>query len=151
MHKITVKEREQKTKEAGIVAMYRSGKYKTETIARNYNLTERSVQRIATKYGVIRTQAEANRLIAPLKHYHHVPEHLRVTRKHISRKIRYNIIANHPFCSTCGAKPTDGIKLEVDHIDENPYNNELTNLQVLCNICNYGKSVLNRFGKDNPL
>jgi len=145
MRKISVKQRALLDKHSGVVAMYKSGKFTTEFIAKTYNLSPRAIQRIAHKYGVIRTQAEANRIAAPLKNYHHVPEHLKVKRKHISRKIRYLIIDEHPFCNKCGKRVIDGVRLEVDHIDENAENNDLTNLQVLCNLCNQGKSQLHRF------
>ena len=132
-------------KHQAIVKMYQSGKWTTEYIASVYSMTPRSVQRIATKYGVIRSQADANRVAAPLKQYHHVPIELRVKRKSISKKLRYSIVSGHPFCSLCGATVKEGVRLEVDHIDENPSNNDLSNLQVLCGSCNLGKSHTHRF------
>lgn len=129
-----------------IAEMYKSGKFTTEYIAKTYQVTTRQVQRIAKNAGVIRTLAEANKSAAPLKHYHHVPEHLRVKRKQITQKVRYQVITAHPYCAVCGMRPGDGIRLEVDHIDNNPTNNDLDNLQVLCAACNTGKSHLSRFG-----
>lgn len=70
---------------------------------------------------------------------------LRVKRKQLPSKKRYTTIAAHPFCSNCGSTPKQGVRLEVDHIDENPANNEDSNLQVLCSRCNVGKSHLIRF------
>jgi 5-methylcytosine-specific restriction endonuclease McrA len=135
----------QPTQHNSIAQMYQTGNYTTEYIAKSYDISIRQVQRIAKKLGVIRTQAEANKIAAPLKHYHHVPEHLKVKRKHISQRTRFEVISNHLFCSTCGLTVKDGIRLEVDHIDENPTNNDLSNLQVLCNNCNQGKSHSNRY------
>ena len=131
-----------------IAKMYQSEKYTTEYIAKTYNISTRQVQRIAKKLGVIRSLAEANKTAAPLKHYHHVPKHLRVQRKQISQKLRFTMISSHPYCSWCGSRPSNnnGTRLEVDHIDNNPLNNELSNLQVLCGSCNTGKSHLDRFG-----
>lgn len=129
-----------------ILSMYLSGSYTTESIAKQFNITSRSVQRLAKKHGIIRTQAEANRLSVPLKSYHKTPLEFRVKRKHISRKQRYLIINKHPYCTNCGLTVEQGIRLEVDHIDEDATNNMITNLQVLCNLCNGGKSQLARFG-----
>jgi 5-methylcytosine-specific restriction endonuclease McrA len=128
-----------------IAQLYDSGKYTTEYIAKTYNISTRQVQRIAKSRGVIRTNAEANKSAAPLKHYYSVPQHLRVQRKQLSNKLRYKLINDSPFCCVCGFTIGDGIRLEVDHIDNNPMNNDLTNLQVLCNLCNKGKSDLDRF------
>lgn len=147
MKKITEKQRITRDKHQGIVALYKTGQYTTEQIAINYNVTVRQVQRIASKYGVIRTIAESNKLMAPLKHYHTIPLELRrKQRKYISNKRRFEIIAAHPYCNNCGMRPADGIRLEVDHIDEDATNNEATNLQVLCGACNTGKSHAVRFG-----
>lgn len=145
MKKITDRQRSIRDKHHGVLALYKSAQYTTEQIAKNYSITTREVQRIAKKYGIIRTLAEANRVAAPLKHYHSVPLELRVKRKQISQKQRYIAISSHPFCTMCGMKPSDGIRLEVDHIDENPSNNEPINLQVLCGSCNAGKSHVARF------
>jgi DNA-directed RNA polymerase specialized sigma subunit len=62
MQKISPERRAQLDKEASVIALYKSGEFTTEQVAKNYDLTPRSVQRIAKKYGVVRTQAEANNL-----------------------------------------------------------------------------------------
>lgn len=129
-----------------IAQMYDSGKFTVEYIAKTYNIGVRQVQRIAKKHGVIRTIAEANKMAAPLKHYRKVPIELRVKRKGLTQKVRYQVIISHPYCTLCGMRPDDGIRLEVDRIDNNPSNNDLANLQVLCASCNTGKSHLDRFG-----
>lgn len=129
----------------GIVQLYKTGKYTTESIAKNYAVSVRQVQRLAKKAGVIRSQAEANRVAAPLKHYRTIPAELRVKRKQLSLKQRYATITAHPYCVTCGRRPDDGVRLEVDHIDEDATNNSAANLQVLCGQCNQGKSHLARF------
>lgn len=146
MKRITAKERILADKHRGVVGLYKSGKYTTEQIANNYALSVRQVQRIAKKAGVIRTQAEANKIAAPLKKYRTVPLELRVKRKHLRQKQRYETITAQPYCSTCGRGSTEGLRLEVDHVDENPENNSIDNLQVLCQPCNKGKSDLARFG-----
>jgi hypothetical protein len=45
-------------------------------------------------------------------------------------------------CRLCGAVPSDGIRLHVDHVKPWTKGGEtvLENLQVLCNVCNIGKS-----------
>lgn len=131
-----------------IARLYMSAKFTVEHIARQYGLTPRAVQRIVKAAGVSRTQAEANRVAAPLKHYHRIPKHLRVNsnRKSILRRVRYKLISSHPYCTTCGLRPDDGIRLEIDHIDNDPSNNVESNFQVLCQQCNVGKSGLTRWG-----
>lgn len=128
-----------------IMKMYQTANYTTEYIAKIYNTTPRNVQRICKKNGIIRTQPEANKLMAKHKHYHSVPIELRVKRKQITNKRRLVIILAHPYCTICGMRPDDGVRLEVDHIDENPQNNDDSNLQVLCSKCNTGKSHLSRY------
>lgn len=132
--------------ERAIVQLYRSGNFTTEHIAKNYGITVRSVQRIAKKWKVSRTIAEANKLMARHKHYHRIPNKLKAHRKCLLHRVRYALIAEHPFCTVCGATPADGIRLEVDHIDNDATNNVPENLQVLCQRCNIGKSHLNRWG-----
>lgn len=146
MKQLTTEQKATKDKHRGVVALYASGHYTTEQIAKNYNISTKQVQRIARTHNVIRTQAEANKLMAPLKRYQTIPLHLRVKRKQISNKQRYEIIFAHPFCSNCGMRPEDGVRLEVDHVDEDAENNVPENLQVLCTKCNTGKSHTARFG-----
>lgn len=112
-------------------------------MAKKFNVTNRTIQRLVKKHGIVRTVAEANKVTAKLKDYsgHRVPDELKVKRNIIKRTIRYKLISEHPFCSTCGSRPEDGIRLEVDHIDNNPSNNNPSNLQVLCMFCNQGKRV----------
>jgi hypothetical protein len=46
-------------------------------------------------------------------------------------------------CACCGATPTDGVRMHVDHIKPRKLFPELAldpaNLQVLCEVCNHGK------------
>jgi hypothetical protein len=128
-----------------IARLYASGQYTTEYLAKSYHVSSRSIQRIAKKHGVIRSQADANRVAAPLKHYRTIPIELRVKRKHLSLKKRFEIISARPFCTLCGMRSDDGVRLEVDHIDEDATNNADANLQVLCNRCNLGKSHMHKF------
>ena len=61
------------------------------------------------------------------------------------RSMRYNVlVAYGRKCMCCGASPSDGIVLHVDHIkprsDRPDLELEFNNLQVLCEDCNLGKS-----------
>ena len=61
------------------------------------------------------------------------------------RHIRYEILSeNGNSCQCCGAEPSDGIKIHVDHIKPRSVFPELAlnkeNLQILCEDCNLGKS-----------
>lgn len=58
--------------EGAIVQAYKSEKFLTKQIADTYGITPRSVQRIAKKWGQIRSQAEGNRVAAPLSVRHRV-------------------------------------------------------------------------------
>ena len=111
-------------------------------LAEKWGVTPRTIQRfIKANGGNIRTVSEANKVTSKLKDYsgHRVPEHLKVKRNIIKRSLRYKLISEHPFCVVCASRSEDGIRLEIDHIDNNPSNNSLPNLQVLCMFCNQGK------------
>ena len=134
--------------EQAIANAYKSGNFTTEQIGKTYGITPRSVQRIANKWGVIRTTAESNKLMAKFKAYHRmrVPDHLKVQRKQITNKMRYYILSKYKGCVVCGMTAELGAVLQVDHVDNNPMNNVEANLQVLCSQCNSGKGHLHRFG-----
>lgn len=62
------------------------------------------------------------------------------------RKVRYQALKLHgALCQCCGAKPGPNRPLHVDHIKPRSKFPELeldiTNLQVLCKDCNFGKSA----------
>lgn len=56
-------------------------------------------------------------------------------RKHVKDK-----------CSKCGFIPEDMCQLDVDHIDGNHKNNDITNLQTLCANCHRLKTKINKEG-----
>lgn len=141
-----MKRKKSNEKHNSIAAMYKTAHYKTEDIAELFSISPRQVVRIATKYGVNRSKAEANKVSAPFKKYKKIAPEFKVVRKQISQKKRYQVISSHPYCTVCGMRPNEGVRLEVDHIDNNATNNEDSNLQVLCGRCNLGKSHLHRFG-----
>ena len=131
---------------AVIGRLYESGNYTTVQLSKIYGISVRQVQRIAGMQGVVRTASESNKLISPLKNYKKVPIELRAKRKQLLQRVRYSMIVDHPYCSLCGLTVTDGIKLEIDHIDNDATNNAASNLRVLCHRCNVGKSGLRRWG-----
>ena len=47
-------------------------------------------------------------------------------------------------CNICGLKPENTIVLDVDHIDGNKKNNNLSNLQTLCANCHRVKTHENK-------
>jgi 5-methylcytosine-specific restriction endonuclease McrA len=60
------------------------------------------------------------------------------------RKLRMQAIKKYGRrCQCCGATPDDGVKMHVDHIKpRKKYPElalELSNLQILCEVCNHGK------------
>lgn len=60
------------------------------------------------------------------------------------KKVRYQaLLRSKGRCECCGARPEDGIQLNVDHIKNRKKHPELalvlSNLQVLCGTCNHGK------------
>ena len=119
-----------------------------EKLAIKYNISTRQLQRICKEAGVIRTIAEANKIAAPFKNYegHRVPEHLKVKRKSLPQWVRYSVLKESPVCKMCGAT-AQTCPLQVDHIDNDPTNNDRSNLQVLCMSCNYGKAWENKKSK----
>lgn len=143
MKKIRKRKAEQ---HAVIGRLYATGNYTTQQLAQLYGIGTRQIQRIAKMEGVVRTVSESNKLMAPLKNYRRLPPGMKAVRKGLLQRVRYEMIVNNPYCALCGKTLEDGIKLEVDHIDNNPTNNDLANLQVLCNKCNSGKGHLKRFG-----
>ena len=61
------------------------------------------------------------------------------------KEARYAVLRRDAgACSCCGARASDGVRLHVDHIKPRSKYPELqldiTNLQILCEDCNFGKS-----------
>lgn len=60
------------------------------------------------------------------------------------RSLRMEVLTKYGArCQCCGATPKDGVRMHVDHIKPRKLFPELaleiTNLQVLCEVCNHGK------------
>lgn len=129
-----------------IIKDYLSGKIMTQDIARKFSVSPRQVQRICRGYGVSRTIDQSNKLMAKYKNYDslRIPEGLKKKRKTLPKGLRYKLIKEHPWCKVCGANMMK-CPLSVDHIDGDATNNEMSNLQVLCLECNYGKKFENQY------
>ena len=123
-----------------ILKQYKEVTMTVTNLAIKYDTTPRSIQRLLKKHNAIRTIAEANRVTAKLKNYEalRIPDELKAKRHHLTRKQRFEILSKYPRCATCGATK-EHTYLQIDHKDGDPSNNKLTNLQVLCIMCNQGK------------
>lgn len=131
------------TRDERIVGLYK-GLLPASEIAKQFDVSERQVQRIVKAAGVSRTQSESYRLAIKQGRmkYYKKPDHLKVKRLALSVKLRHEILKRDGFaCVQCGSTPKDGIRLEIDHKDSDIRNNLPDNLQVLCNLCNRGKAV----------
>lgn len=135
----TILQQTREKRDIEIANRYKQYDITVERLAHEYKLTVKSIQRIANKYNVIRTVAQANKQSARLKVYPKKPEHLKVKRKHLTSKLRYEVLSTSKGCVVCGLSRKEGAILHVDHIDNNPQNNDIVNLQVLCSDCNLGK------------
>lgn len=125
-----------------IVRDYLNGR-NARLISSDWDISERQVQRILKAHDVIRTQSESYKLAIAQGRmvYYKKPEHLKAKRVTIPLPVRYRVLEQAKGrCTLCGNTVEDGIRLEIDHIDNNPSNNAINNLQVLCNLCNSGKS-----------
>ena len=127
-----------------IIELYQSGKssYQIQE-GNNFGISTRQIQRVIKSAGVVRGRSESFKLA--IKHgrmtYYKLPEHLKKHRRSITLKQRYRILERDGFaCVKCGATAKDGVRIEIDHINENPQDNIDSNLQVLCSFCNKGKS-----------
>ena len=67
----------------------------------------------------------------------------RRTPRKINWRLRALVIMRDgAYCRLCGATPHDGAKFHVDHVVPWTKGGEtlIENLQILCNVCNIGKS-----------
>ncbi len=70
-------------------------------------------------------------------------EKLRVKRRLTLKRRPYSAFKKD-FCECCGFIAVHSCQLDVDHIDGNHENNEVSNLQTLCANCHRLKTQLNR-------
>lgn len=127
-----------------IMEFYREGRSCQEIAEMaNFGISVRQMQRILAKMGVTRSTGDAFRLAVKKGRvkYHRIPDHLKKQRKHITAKLRYQILKRDNFkCVLCGVTAQECRRLEVDHINENATDNNPSNLQTLCDRCNSGKT-----------
>lgn len=127
-----------------IVKRYKAGDY-AANIAKDYGISTRQVQRVIKKNKATRTISESYRLAIKQGRmkYYYKPEHLKRKRKTISVKIRYYILERDAHtCQSCGSTVKQGVRIEIDHIDNDVTNNDIANLITICNQCNQGKAYI---------
>mgnify|MGYP001583983509 CR=1 FL=1 len=54
-------------------------------------------------------------------------------------------------CAICGFKPVNICQLDMDHIDGNSLNNNISNIQILCANCHRLKTIMNKDWKNNKV
>lgn len=110
-------------------------------IAKKYGVTTRTIQRWAGDMGIVRELRTAQSLSSLYRDYASVSRKLKlgIVRTPLPAGVRARMLEEHPYCAMCGATTADGVRLEIDHIDNDPSNHDPDNLQVLCSHCNIGK------------
>lgn len=101
----------------------------------------RHIQRVVKSMNIIRSRGEAFRLAVSQGRVDYQRKKRQFNqRKTVNAKMRFEVFKRCDFrCVICGEDGSDN-RLEVDHINENPSDNRLDNLQILCSLCNKGKS-----------
>ncbi len=93
-----------------------------------------------------RKEGKTAKPASPVKTLYWVVEAKKFYQSREWREIRYSVLRDTGFaCKCCGRSPRkDGVRLHVDHIIPRSKSIELqldpSNLQVLCEDCNIGKS-----------
>lgn len=62
------------------------------------------------------------------------------------QRLRTAVLAEHPLCAHCFERGRVTIATDVDHADENPANNDRSNLVSLCHSCHSTKTARARHG-----
>lgn len=124
------------------LAHYESYDMSVKEIAAMSGVTARTVERWAAKAGIVRELQTAQSMSARYRDYVSVSSKQKLNinkRKPIRRAVRLLLLETYPYCMQCGATPEQGVRLEIDHINNDPSDNRMENLQVLCRSCNMGK------------
>lgn len=66
------------------------------------------------------------------------------------RRLRLAVLKAEPLCRTCAAKSKLTPAVAVDHIDNDPTNNDRSNLQSLCIPCHNRKTAIETRGRKAP-
>lgn len=64
--------------------------------------------------------------------------------RHDKLKTKPYIVHKKDICELCGFVPVHSCQLDVDHIDGNHDNNDISNLQTLCANCHRLKTYINK-------
>jgi len=120
-----------------IVEKYLSQKVFTESIAKEFGISTRQVQRIVKNAGVAKTLTERNREMAPFKSYSEkkLPKQITEYRKFIPQDMRYLYLQANPICSVCGIKRGFGFRMEIIVKNLKCSPNDPTNLKTMCRRC----------------
>jgi hypothetical protein len=101
----------------------------------------RMIQRYIKKMGIMRDPSEAHLAAIKRGNVPYYKYKVKDPRKFLMPTLRFAILEKFDRkCVICGWGAKDGVRLDIDHIDEDPSNNDPENLQVLCILCNRGKS-----------
>ena len=113
---------------------YKNYDMKVEDIAKAVGVCTRQIEREAKKRGrkVCEMRKNKNK------------------RKRLPLGLRFELLSKNPRCAICGRTAATGV-LEIDHIDSDPSNNDLSNLQVLCADCNMGKYWSEQLKKEKDI
>jgi len=128
-----------------IVQHYLSEAITTKDLAKVYDVTPRTIQRIAKKFGINRNSAQSQKIAwqcsdAIKEHVKLCKANAKQNKRTIRPKTKLFVLQRDNFmCQFCGAGKE--ARLCVDHIDENSENNNLDNLRVLCMQCNLGRNT----------
>lgn len=125
-----------------IIQHYKDYDMKLSDLAKKYEITPRTIERVCKEAGVNRDAHTAKQMASKFRDYQKIASGRRLNRKRLTLplKLRAKILMENPRrCAMCGITPELGGVLEIDHKDGDPRNNREDNLQILCDACNKGK------------
>ncbi len=103
-------------------------------------VSTRQIMRWLSELGLTRSVGDAYRIAHSKGRVPHPSKEGKLRRLTIPRKTRMRVLMRDDFkCVLCGID-AKGAVLEVDHKDNDKNNNDMSNLQTLCQDCNYGKA-----------
>ena len=122
-----------------ILEMYASGKITTTAIAKQFSLSTKTIQRIAQEGGVLRTRAQSNKLISPLKRRRPIPKRILDHTKAITRELRKGTLdrPGYDLCCKCNIPRFTGSTFEITFRNGNIMDTSPQNLQAICRNCLY--------------